>query len=363
MSAPGKYRELPCQVYDVEHLPAAGRQGGRPVVRFRVAMQLSLAAHEEATVFLWNCPEAPAHVRPAEIQMRSDEQGTFIENSFYRIQLCPKSGQMFSWFDKRLSVELKYDDPRKLRPDLRVINRTPDVCREGKPWSHAFDWDPDEYETRALAGRIFCETIRWGKMHEVPEASARVRYRFYRDSPEVRIESSIRILKDFRAYALRNGSMSFSIGIFTHAAWPKQDGTIVRLPLTKARGNDMGAPPIANMPMSTPWIALYNAGKKYGMALITVKRAFFSERLHHPNRSRARAYVSDYRGISVYVMRSANQTYIAAIRCLPTRLHAGTVLYEEMVVVPFKLGNAQTPDLQEIRDRYQRLCKPLIVVP
>ncbi|MEN8203005.1 MAG: hypothetical protein ABFS28_10445 [Bacteroidota bacterium] len=374
MTSAGTYREIPCQVYDSERLfGSTGLWGQASVVRFRATVQLSLKPHEEAIVVLWNCPgESPVSNEPRITMNRACELSvaksattdTLVENDFYRIRMCPRSGQMFSWFDKQLSVNFEYTDPRGDFPaHTRPINRTPDMFKEGVLWSHVFDWDPDEYQVRSINGAVFCENTRWGSMPDVPEAETSVRYRFYADRPEVRLESVIRIVEDCRAYALRNHGMVFSADLFTHAAWPLANGKIKSISLKFAMGNDTGSPPVANMPYNTPWMALYNAEEGYGMAMLTTGSALFNDKGQHPNTSRTRSYVSVYRGHLVYVIRAANITYFSGIRSLPTPLHAGTTLYEDMVLFPFGSGKGGEPDFNEIAAMRERILHPLIIEP
>ncbi|MEN8228857.1 MAG: hypothetical protein ABFS38_11945 [Bacteroidota bacterium] len=373
MTSPGTYREIPCQVYDTERLTGcSGLWGQAPVVRFRVAVQLSLKPHGEAMVVLWDCPDNTSSLAENSITMnracelsvtKSATTDTLVENDLYRIRMCPKSGQLFSWFDKQRSVDFKYDDPRDVPAHLRPINRTPGIFAEGREWSHAFDWDPGEYKVRSINGNVFCENIRWGPMHNVPEAEARVRYRFYADRPEIRLESVVRIVEDCRAYALRNQGMVFSRDLFTHAAWPLPDGKIKTISLKLAMGNDTGSPPHANMPANTPWIALYNAEKGYGLATLTSGSALFNYKDQHPNTSQTRSYVSVYRGLLVYIIRAANITYLSDIRSMPTILHTGTTMFEELVLFPFSSGNGENPDFSEISAMRDRIINPLIIVP
>ncbi len=365
MTSPGTYQEIPCQVYDVEHLfGCTGLWSQEPVVRFRATVQLSLKARAEAMVVLWDCPDDPSPRIKNNITMKSAvTTDTLVENDFYRVRLSPKSGQLFSWFDKQRSMEYRYDDPRDLPDDIRPINRTPGIFVEGREWSHAFDWNPGEYMVRSIKGPVFCENIRWGSMHNVPEAEAHVRYRFYADRPEIHLESSVRIVEDCRAYALRNQGMIFSNHMFTHAAWPLPNGKIKTISLELAKGNDTGSPPIANAPVNTPWMALYNTEKGYGMAIVTAGSALFNNKGQHPNRSRTKSYVSVYRDKGVYTIRAANLTYLSDIYTLITPLHEGTTMYEKMVLFPFSSGKGSDPDFSDISARYDRILHPLIIVP
>ena len=101
----------------------------------------------------------------------------------------------------------------------------------------------------------------------------------------------------------------------------------------------MGAPPRANFPVSTPWVAVYHRDRKYGYALVTANYSYFSDGPGHANEARARAYVSNYRHRFVYAIRSAMQTYSANVRSHPTPLEAGTTLYEDVAYLPFAFSS------------------------
>jgi hypothetical protein len=162
------------------------------------------------------------------------------------------------------------------------------MFRSGVPWSHTLEWTAPEH--RSVAGPVMVETMRRGEMPGIPEAFGKVQYRFFAGRPEVRSCSSLRLTKAVEeARALRNGGFSFSVDLFTHIAWPAGDGSIRRVSVPDALGTDMGAPPRANFPVSTPWVAVYHRDRKYGYAIITANDSYFSDGPGHANEARARA--------------------------------------------------------------------------
>ena len=362
MRSPGVFEEIPCQVYDVERSEPDHHFAQRASIRFRATVQLSVPAKSEALIHLWNCPGQKPAAGPAPVSLQGGARGGTVENAFYAIHLDPQSGQMLRWEDKRLKTTFAYIDARPVVKDsLTVMHRTPDLFRVGAPWSHALEWTNPA--TRVISGPLFCETIRWGPMPAAPEVQGRVTYRFLAGRPEMRMSSVLRVVQDVRVMAFRNGNMSFSPDLFTDVAWPRQDGSYVRLPIGKALGNDMGAPPPARFPVDTPWMVFYNRDTRIAMALITTKLAYFSEGADHPNQSRAHTYASLYRDDFLYTIRSLNQTYCAATRTYVVPMHAGTVAYEETAFFPFTFDAQDNRQFRAVEDLRREMLNPLVIVP
>ncbi len=354
----GKHAPVPCQVYDVEP-----RDGPVPLVRFRTAVLLSVPANGEATVALWNAPGARPAAPASPIRMESVSGTNVVDNGLYAIRLSSRSGQMLTWEDRPRRVRLDYFDSRNLPEDDRVINRTPDVYRVGKPWSHAFDWKPGEYQEATIRGPVFVETTRWGAMPGAEELSGWVRYRFVAGHPEVIVHSALSANRDVTVLGLRNGGISFSPSLFTHGAWPRPGGRIERVPLSRAHGNDTGAPPAARMPVDTPWVAVYHADRRYGVAALTTRQAYYVKGPQHPVTTGQKSYISDYRHRLLYTIRSVTQTYHANINSLPVQVPAGTELYEEMLVLPFSLRGEDGQEFRDVEEMDARARHPLVVVP
>jgi len=351
------HREIPCQTYAVE---APGRGA---LIRFRAAVPLTVPVGGVVTVCLWNVADAaPAAPSAGPLERRVEADAEIVENAFYSIRMSPLSGQFMTWDDKALKTRFDYVDPRKLEESARVINRTPDVYRPGTTWSHALDWKTGEYQRVMIRGPVFLETIRWGKLPFLEEFSGKVQYRFEAARGAVSMSSVLSVDRDTTILAFRNGGISLTPSLFTHAAWPRQNGEVVKLPLTEAQGNDTGSPSASRMSVDTPWVALYHVTNRTGIALLTTRLAYYHKGGHHPNTSRMQSYVSVYRGYTVYTIRSMNQTYCANIRSLPVPVKAGTELYEAMVFVPFTMRDEPDPFF-EVTDEYRRRMNPLVVTP
>ena len=362
MRAPGVFEEIPCQVYDVEKYGESRADNAQPAyVRFRVVVQMTVKAKSQTLLHLWTAaPLDPTKPIAAPLRLEGDALGGTVMNADYAIQLDKQSGQLYSWQEKRLQTVFNYVDPRK-GVEQSVMHRTPDIFRTGASWSHAFEWKNPEH--RVIAGPVFCETLRWGEMPWVPEAFSRVSYRFFADRPEVRVASSMRVTKDMLVKGFRMSNMIFGGSMFTHVAWPTQDGHITRITIQQAYGNDMGAPPPARFPFNTPWVAFYNREKKIGIAMITANLAYFSESAEHPNQSQQVMYASFYRGAFLYTIRSANQTYCANVRTYPTPMHVGTTMYEDVAYLPFSFSRENDKQFRPAEELLEQIRKPLVVVP
>jgi len=355
MRAPGVFEEIPCQVYDAQ----AYKQGNLPLARFRAAVQLNMKPKSEAIVHLWSCPPREA-AGDAPIKLEGGALGGTVSSADYDILLDELSGQLFSWRDKRLNVNYEYRDPRpQVTGSGLVIHETPDLYQPGVPWSHANDWKNPQ--NCSLAGPVFVETLRWGEMPGVPEVLGKVQYRFFAGRPEVRVTSSMRTTKELLLQGFRMGGMCFTSGMFTHLAYPRQDGRIARVPLTKAIGNDMGAVPPGHFPLSTPWFAVYNREKKFGIAMLIANYSYFTDGPGHPNESHTEAYVSDYRHVQLYTIRSATQTYNANAASYLTPLPAGTIMYEDTAYLPFSFAGEDARQFRAVDTLLKELRNPLVL--
>ena len=360
MTAPGQYTEIPVQVYGVEGCALDGTKADTPLVRFRATVQLTVKPKSETLVYLWSC--APRDPAAGPVRLEGGYLGGKVVSDRFAVQLDPNSGQLHDWTDLTLNYKFEYDDPRPgVEGSAVVIHRTPDVYATGAAWGHALDWVKPE--GTAISGPLFVETQHWGKIPGVPQVFARVDYRFYAGRPEGRITSSMRVTDDFMCMGFRVGNMIFSPKMFTHAAWPRQDGSIARITIEDAYGNDMGAPPPGRFPLDTPWIAFYNKDTKVGFAIVTPKLAYFTDAPGYPNQARPIAYVSLYRGVIVYSIRSVTQTYCAGTRTYPTPVRAGAMLYEEMAYLPFGFDKVNDRMFAPVQGLYKELTNPLIVAP
>jgi len=358
MTAPGRFEEIPCQVYAVERMSETTRYTDFPLVRFRACVQLTVEPHGERMVFLWNCPDAPERAHQPGVKLEGGALGGVVENRFYRIALDPRCGLMRSWHDKATGTDFQFVVRRRRGTRHDVMNYTPDVYRVGAPWSHTSDWQ--QPENRVLSGPVFCETSLWGPMRRVPEVASRVTQRFYAGRPEVRLSSVIRVLQDVKVWGFRNGGLVQSADLYTHAAWPRPDGSIVRMSAEACLGNDTGAPPAARMPADTPWVAFYHAGKRYGLALVCPRYCYFNTGPDVPNASTSMRYVSLYRGRFIYTIRALTMTYFAEIRSYHTLLKAGTTAWEQTAMLPFTFEREDADQFSPVQRLLRELRNPLV---
>lgn len=373
MTEPGVFETIPCQIYAVERFRIQG--GMTPFrqpetfVRFRACVQLSIKAHEQKLVHLWELrgkvdKEKEANT-DAAIEFTGEPTGGSVETARYLIELHDPSGQILNWRDKQLQHTFEYSDYGKRR-NLHVINRTPDVFVHPKDWSHAFDWNvgpDDRCESQVTTGPVFCETVRWGPMAWTPQVHGRATYRFYPNRPEVRVSSVMRVLEEMMALGFRNGNITMSPDMFSHAAWSQQDGTVVRRSIADSRGNDTGGRPESRFAIDAPWYALYDREKKIGFAVLNIKRAQFNELGGPVNTTRQQAYVSLYGGKLIYMIRCANQTWNASTRTYPTPMHVGETLYEDVALLPFSFDAEDEHQFDQVAELLKRLRQPLVVAP
>lgn len=362
MPRPGVFEEIPCQIYVVSPSLGEVNKGEAASIRFRAVVQLSLAPRAQTTVFLWHSSKVRDRERFATgVRVEGGAIGGTVETARFKIKLDDKSGQLYTWEDKNLKVLFDCWEPGAKPPALRAMHYTPDVFRPGVAWSHADDWQ--QPESQEVRGPLFYETMRRGPMPGAPEIESRATYRFYANRPEVRSSSVMRVIKDVDIKAFRNGGMIQRAGRFTHAAWPRQDGSVVRVPVSALGGNDTGAPPVGRMPWNTPWVVFYNQQSKIGIAVITANQSYFEVGGGQPNRSNGMYYVSLYRDKYLYTLRALNINYSANIRTQISAMNAGTTAYEEMAFLPFTFSSEDKRQFDPVETLHRELLNPLVIVP
>lgn len=153
---------------------------------------------------------------------------------------------------------LTRDGPRRIATDRGpAIHRNPDINVVGRPWAHAHKWNPPE-KTDRQEGPVVIEIIRSGRFPGLPEASLRIRYRFFAGRAFMESATEVELLADVSLIALRNDQLIFSPGTFSHFAWGEQGGVRSAAFADYEAINDHGD--ILKLWPETPWVLFWQSG-------------------------------------------------------------------------------------------------------
>lgn len=234
--------------------------------------------------------------------------GLTIGNEFYTVQLDARSGAI-----RTASLAGPAKDPPMFYKSVPIHFGT-DIWSPGQSWDHDYDWvrPPNQIlEGGILALRYH----RWGPLEKYRDVVVSITYTFYAHVPYVRVSSVMEFTADRSARAVRMGEIVVSHSrtpdaegadqespdVFTHYAWPNDDGSTAICEVNAHRDQEgqaniqgvaWGA--LAILDRDVPWVAGYHADKAYGLASLR-NGQFAGNRLGGPVPASAPCtYVANY---------------------------------------------------------------------
>ncbi len=142
----------------------------------------------------------------------------------------------------------------------------PSFQRAGaKDYNSIGTWNPVQNHSKKETKEMVRLT-RSGYEAHYPEIHLFAEYDFMKNEPYFLFRSTMTIEKPIEMYWLRNQEMTMD-HIFTHVAWPGEDGKPVVVDFD-ARKPLLAAKPL---PVDVPWVAFVNLEKGYGFGAITLK--------------------------------------------------------------------------------------------
>ncbi|MEW6741498.1 MAG: hypothetical protein AB1486_01965 [Planctomycetota bacterium] len=216
---------------------------------------------------------------PSEtLAIRTGERGTIVENSFYRIDLDPRCGQLNSFVIKGAPA----GTPRLTNSTSGTVHWNPDTYGDNGRWGHSFSWDPPERTHVAARGPLLYRVTRSGRMPgSNPEVELSVTYSFWAGVPYVRMSSVMRVTDDYGSLAVRNGELVFDGELFDAFAWKEKSGQIRKIRALHRPDPLIDAP--ATPAADVPWVALYNTQGRYGLASVALTAYAFDPRNGTPS--------------------------------------------------------------------------------
>jgi hypothetical protein len=237
-------------------------------------------------------------------------------------------------------------------PDVRSIVRTPTFPghKQKGYWPKTWEWNPPPglQESR---GPLLYRIRRRGPMPFFTEVNAEIVYLFSAVSPEIIVESTMRMDKDLKVQYLRNGEWVFKQGIMTMGQCKDQQGKVHEFSV-----KERGKAPALKRPVhpEDPWLAFYHPQTGLGFAIVRVE-------IRNARPDGTPSTIANY---SMFVV---DYGYLEACRKLvgpgedrsETLVEMGNVYYMREVVFLF---DARKDNAFELVDqRAQRLRHPLEV--
>ena len=216
----GLPQEIPSQVYGVSTQDSLSTEEAQPTTTFEVAYLADVPAHG-ARVYLvfYGNPQASTPGYNTDLTVHGEGLALTIENSYYRVVLHPKSGQLDEILLKQ-GVNTLFDHHIETNG---ALHWNPDIYAPPRIWTHASDWDPPANMT-TISGPIFFMIQRWGELPDYPDVQCSVTYIFYAHQPYLIMQSVTDILEDLDVRAFRNGELVVNLNVAREYAWKEPNG-------------------------------------------------------------------------------------------------------------------------------------------
>lgn len=231
----------------------------------------------------------PSAQQPTDLKISGNQPGLIIDNTFYHIELSVKSGAIQSASrasqGNRGLISFYQGAP---------IHFGADVWSPPANWDHDYDWQTPPNQ-KLVHGPIMIKYHRWGPLKSYQDVIVHLNYTFFSNVPYVVVSTMMEFTENRSARAVRIGEIvvtylpskghpsysqiDTSDIVFTHYAWPEEDRIVTRDIATHldsqnvAQIEGFARGGLAVLDRDIPWIAGYNALKKFGMA--SLRRTHF----------------------------------------------------------------------------------------
>ena len=329
--------------------------------------------------FYWGLPEdavpgsdsLPKAKVENGLAISGEPPGLTVGNEFYTIHLDAKSGAI------RTARMAGQGEGQLMFYKTVPIHFGTDVWSPGQSWDHDYDWVRPPNENRT-GGVLAFRYHRWGPLQHYRDVAVSITYTFYAHVPYVHVSSVMEFTADRSARAVRMGEIVVSHSrtpdaedaeqespdVFTHYAWPNDDGSTAICEVDAHRDNEgqanlegVARGALAILDRDVPWVAGYHADQAYGMASLR-KSQFAGNRLGGPVPASAPCtYVANYGWGFTYWSRP--MVYPLGEKGTPldqnSAVAAGTIFATEEALLFF------TPDdgLRGVSRAQRRFAEPL----
>lgn len=292
-----------------------------------------------------------------EFRLRKDTARWTVENDAIRFHLdgnaTAGSGQLAA------VTLLTQEGTQKIETQSGpVIHRNPDINVLGRPWAHAFKWNPPE-KTTLHEGPLVIEIVRSGPFPGVPEASLRIRYRFFAGRSFMEGSTEVELLKDLSLIALRNDQFIFAPGTFSHFAWRGDEGVQSALFADYKPINDHGD--ILKLRPETPWILFWNGDTSVSAGTVRLNQFNTGPGFSTPVAFEQATYIMNFDGVRQSWMRPQMYLNVSWSRQAGIHLPAGS-RFSEANLYCFSAGTRAPEDSLIERLYLESRCPPLVEV-
>jgi len=337
--ATGNVTEVPSQVlYEKAKASSPSRQ---PAVRTcQVAFLADVPAGGRAYYLV-----AYGNARAEKPSYASDllysvaEDGTaWVENEFYRVQLHKPSGQINGMVTKRFAAtgNGKIGFARQF-----PLHYNPDIWVTGRRWTHTRGWAPPPH-SELCVGPLAIVTRRWGALPKAPEVEVNVTYSFFSKAPYVLVDSTVDVVKDVVANALRNDVAVVTLPEqIDHVGWKDPGGTVHYKPAEADRHRTHGM--MGTTSSEAPYVCLVRQAQGWGLAGIQLQR-FYGTRAGAPAvLVKNHTSLADYGWGFCYWSRVLAHPWGDYQPDRPNILNAGTFYCTRAAYCPFPLREGTEP--------------------
>lgn len=308
-------------------------------------------------LFIFGNPSAAKPDYSSTLVSRRDASDAItIENPFYEIALHKESGQINDF----VSTVFGTGEKNGFGCEKYRLHYNPDCWAKGRDWSHTNKWNPPPNEVWE-EGPVAIRSRRWGPLPWVPEVEVQVVYHFFDRVPYVLVDSTIDIVEDVVANALRNEEIVIegSDTAVDHIGWRRKNGEVVYKPAELAPGLSRGMLGIVE-PDAT-YVALVSERNHFGIAGIRLSQFAGSRGKAPPVVANTMTVFADYGWDFKYWSRSLVYPWGDKAPDIPTVLNSGTFYSEKSAYLLFPLGEGDSPQekLAYLEELYPRLQNPL----
>ncbi|MBI3117172.1 MAG: hypothetical protein HYZ00_00700, partial [Candidatus Hydrogenedentes bacterium] len=351
---------VPSQViYDKRRFDTPAQE--RAYATCQAAILADVPANDQVYYLIaYGNPEARMPEYETDLTMEKKDGAIFINNEYYEIKLHGPSGQLHGFESKRYGTGANHRFG--YMPDSGyTLHYNPDVWVKNRDWTHTHGWDPPPKYT-VEAGPVVVVTRRWGHLPRATEVEVEVAYHFFSHTPYMLVESTMDIMQDVVANALRNEEVVFSPSTeVDHAGWKRANGRWGYKPVVQEDGLTPGMVQIIEP--DAPYVCLTREADGLGMASLRLSQHAGARGDQSPVDAQSMTVIAHYGWNFRYWSRSLAYPWGDYIPDQPHVLNAGTYYGEKSAFCLFPLGEGKKANdkLDYVEELYGRLLHPVRV--
>lgn len=226
---------------------------------------------------LYGNPHAAEPAYPTDLAVTGKGPAWTIANSRIKVEL--RKGDpvkpailhdVFGDSGQIATVTLKSNPKVPITNKDHTLHWNPGILIPERGWSNAHAWDPPR-EVELDSGPVFVEVRRRGPLPLIPEVELSITYRIFSGRDYVWYSATLLAKEDVGIVSLRTNELVFDQGFFARLGWESGGGVSDKALSEFVPANKHGD--ILRLPAGTPFLAVYDPGKKVGVASVNVDYA------------------------------------------------------------------------------------------